>query len=99
MKQWLRNFILSFMSYQGEMVYNLLVKYPGDWTLSDNLSKSHLIFRDSKLSLTIGYDFYGFDIADQDSLKELSLLDKLILWPLAKKIRNKLTYKYLEEFK
>lgn len=84
------------MSYQGYMVYRLLNK-PKSWSLSDDLSRSHIIYLSSPLGLRVGYGFSRFDISDQDSIKEFTFIDKLILWPKAKRVRDKLTHSYIEK--
>lgn len=96
MKQWINKLLISLMSYQGEMVHNLLTKYPDDWKISEDLARSHIVFRDSNLGLKVGYSFSRFDISDQDSVKEFTFIDKLVLWPLAKEIRAREVYKYIQ---
>lgn len=93
----MQKLIESIMSYQGYMVYQLLVNKSNAWKLSEDLSRSHLVYADSTLGLRVGYGFSRFDISDQDSLSELSFIDKLILWPKAKKIRNKLAHGFIEK--
>jgi len=45
-----------------------------------------------KYGLKVGRGFWNFDIADEDLGAELSLLDKLILWPRVKALRAKLKF-------
>lgn len=87
----------KLMSYQGYMVYKLVTEKPQNWKLSDDLSKSHLVYGESTLGLKVGYGFSRFDISDQDSLQELTFIDKLILWPKVMAIRNKLTHAHIEK--
>ena len=90
--------IEKLMSYQGAVLYLLLTEYSHNWRISQDLSKAYLWYEDGqKLALRVGFGFSRFDIADQDSLQELSFIDKLILWPKAKRIRDRLTHSHLEK--
>lgn len=85
------------MSYPGYSIYALLENKPQDWKISEDMSKAYLWFGDGqKLALRVGYGFSRFDIADQDSIEELTFIDKLILWPKVRRIRTQLMHSYME---
>lgn len=90
-------FLERIMSYPGYSIYRLLLSSPEKWKISEDMSKAYLWFGDGqKLALRVGYGMSRFDIADQDSMEELTFIDKLVLWPKVKRIRTQLMHSYME---
>lgn len=80
-----------FLSPLGAHVHSLL-QQPSRWRLL-----AGAIAHDSGISLRMSRS--EFDVADDgysDFITELSWLDRIILWPMAKRIRHQLKYPGLQ---
>jgi len=77
-----------YLSDQALEVYRS-INNKDDWELRtfwmNNLKEN--------ISLKVGFGFFQFDINDGDYVEEFTLLDKLILWPMVKKLRVELKKK------
>lgn len=85
MFKYLRRRLYNSLTPNGRLVRNRLEQ--GGWTLTDFCLK-----HDSGLILDIGFGFWRFDINDGDYIRELSFVDKFVLWPVVMEMRRKLKW-------
>jgi hypothetical protein len=60
--------------------------------------KGFSLYRNDKpLGLRVGMGFWGFDLLDDDSVDDLTFFDRLVLWPVAWKLRCDIKLRDMEK--
>lgn len=82
----LQRWLAGRMSKRGLLVRELLGQ--ASW----QATTLNLVHEPTGLALRVGMGFWQFDINDQDYLRELTLVDRVVLWPMAREVRDRLRY-------